>query len=206
MLAVTVRCWSDSFDDSRDARSAPVVTEAQPAGGGTTTTKTAPPPVSGIGFGTMQCDAPGSPDDATNINDEWVPPITAESLRRQVIGTWRTYAGDLDVLIGIPSGVPNKEHQYEALRSRAAARDITGYTVYVADLADIIASKEAADREKDREALPELRELRAAQVAKAAYPEGIEAALGEHDTPARPVDRPGSGRDYGRDPPGRTLT
>ena len=87
------------------------------------------------------------------------PPLTAEGLRRQLIGTWRTDAGDLDTLIGIPSGLPNQEHQYEVLRSRAARREIAGCTVYVADLADIIASKQAADRDKDREALPELRAL-----------------------------------------------
>ena len=89
------------------------------------------------------------------------PPLTAEGLRRQLVGTWRTDAGDLDTLIGIPSGVPNQEHQYEALRSRAAEREIAGCTVYVADLADIIASKEAAARAKDQEALPELRALQA---------------------------------------------
>src|SRR5207248_1618417 len=83
-------------------------------------------------------------------------------------GTWRTVAGDLDVLIGIPTGAPNREHQYEALRSRATVKDMDGRTIYVADLADIIASKEAANREKDREALPELRAIEAARLAKGA--------------------------------------
>ena len=82
-----------------------------------------------------------------------------------------------DFLIGIPSGVPNHEHQYEALRSRATAKDMDGRTVYVADLADIIASKEAANREKDREALPELRAIQAARLAKGAYARTLRMTL-----------------------------
>jgi hypothetical protein len=42
--------------------------------------------------------------------------------------------------------------------------------IYVADLADIVASKEAADRPKDREALPELRALLAAQAGATLSP------------------------------------
>lgn len=39
------------------------------AGGGPTTTTTGPPPPpGGLAFGTMQCDAPGTPD----VNEEWV--------------------------------------------------------------------------------------------------------------------------------------
>lgn len=40
-----------------------------------TTSTTAPPPAPGgtaLGFTAMQCDAPGSPDDAGNANEEWV--------------------------------------------------------------------------------------------------------------------------------------
>ena len=46
-----------------------------------------------------------------------------------------------------------------------------GCTIYVAALGDIITSKEAADRPKDREALPELRALLAAQSEGAGPPE-----------------------------------
>jgi hypothetical protein len=47
----------------------------------------------------------------------------------------------------------------------------------VATLDHIIASKEAANRPSDLEALPELRALRAAELAGQAYPRGIQAAL-----------------------------
>jgi predicted nucleotidyltransferase len=42
-------------------------------------------------------------------------------------------------------------------------QEIGGVRVHVAGLDDIIASKEHADRGKDREALPELRRLRDAR-------------------------------------------
>lgn len=102
-----------------------------------------------------------------------------------------------------PAGTTN--NTFENLVERAATPEFLGCTIYVADLSDIIVSKEAADREKDREALPELRALQAARLAQAVYPEGIEAALGTRDLPSPPVDGPGRGPDYGREPPGRTL-
>ena len=48
---------------------------------------------------------------------------------------------------------------YDELMSRAEVQDVHGVAVHVAALDDIIASKEWADRPKDREALPELREF-----------------------------------------------
>lgn len=53
---------------------------------------------------------------------------------------------------------------------RATSREFLGCMIYVADLADIVASKEAADRPKDREALPELRALLAAQAGATLSP------------------------------------
>ncbi|MGH8972778.1 MAG: hypothetical protein ACRD0C_06185 [Acidimicrobiia bacterium] len=142
----------------------------------------------------------GIPDDVV------FPPITGATLRGIEFGTWTTAAGDLDTLHDIPSTDRQHPNTYDELVQRATTREFLGCTIYVADLADIIASKEAAGRDKDRAALPELRALQAARLAGAAYPEGIEAALGERNDPSPPVERPGSDRDYGRDPPGRTLT
>jgi hypothetical protein len=85
--------------------------------------------------------------------------IDAESLGRMDISTWRTDAGDLDVLTGIPTRDGGRAH-YEELAARASHVTVAGVTVPVAALADIIASKEWADRPKDREALDELRRLR----------------------------------------------
>jgi uncharacterized protein (DUF58 family) len=67
-----------------------------------------------------------------------------------------TDAGDLDLTLR-PSGFPNG---YDALAPRAVAVDFgDDVTVQVAALDDIIASKRAADRAKDRAALPYLEAL-----------------------------------------------
>jgi len=102
--------------------------------------------------------------------DVELPPITGKTLREMSIGTWRTSAGDLDVLRDISSGDRHHPNSYEQLVNRATTREFLGCTIYVADLGDIITSKEVADRPKDREALPELRVLYAAQ-SGAAPPE-----------------------------------
>lgn len=72
--------------------------------------------------------------------------------------TWRTDAGDLDVLIEI-------SHQagrlgYTDLNARAVSLRLDDYDLRLINIDDLIASKEAADRDKDHEALPELRRLR----------------------------------------------
>ena len=95
-------------------------------------------------------------------SDVELPPITGRTLREMNIGTWRTSAGDLHVLRDIPSGDRQHPNAYEQLVPRAAPREFLGCTIYVADLGDIITSKEVADRPKDRDALPELRALHAA--------------------------------------------
>lgn len=85
--------------------------------------------------------------------------IDAESLGRMDISTWRTDAGDLDVLTGIPTRDGGRAF-YEQLLPRAEHVFVAGVKVLVAALTDIIDSKEWADRPKDREALDELRRLR----------------------------------------------
>lgn len=49
---------------------------------------------------------------------------------------------------------------YDELAERANLVHGEGFTIRVAALDDIITAKEQADRPKDREALPELRDLR----------------------------------------------
>ena len=49
--------------------------------------------------------------------------------------------------------------RYEELTDRALTVDVDGIVVRVAALDDIIASKEFADRPKDRDALDELRQI-----------------------------------------------
>lgn len=65
-----------------------------------------------------------------------------------------TNAGDLDVAF-MPAGTRG----FDDLRRDAVAIEVTGTRVLVASLADVIRSKGAADREKDRQALPRLRQL-----------------------------------------------
>ena len=72
--------------------------------------------------------------------------------------TWRTDAGALDVLTevaheGGPAG-------YDELVRRAVSLRLDTFDVQVISLEDLIAAKEAANRDKDHEALPELRLLR----------------------------------------------
>jgi hypothetical protein len=66
-----------------------------------------------------------------------------------------TAAGNLDVVLR-PRGF---EEGYSALAPRAITVEVGGTKVVVGALADLIASKDLLDREKDREHLPELRRL-----------------------------------------------
>lgn len=85
--------------------------------------------------------------------------IDGSLLKRMEIGTWRTDAGDIDVLLGIPREDRFHLARYEQLRENAILLEIGDATICVASLEDIIRSKEVADRPPDREALPELRSL-----------------------------------------------
>ena len=77
------------------------------------------------------------------------------------VATWRTQSGDIDVLMGIPRDARWELVRYEELRERGAVIAIGELEIPIAALEDIIRSKEIADRPADREALPELRRLRA---------------------------------------------
>ena len=98
------------------------------------------------------------------------PAVDAQLLHDSVVTTWRTTAGDVDVLVGIPSSPEAGLNRFEVLRGRAEERIVAGCTVYVAALTDIIASKRVANRPSDREALPELEAL-ADQQSPGAKPE-----------------------------------
>jgi len=86
--------------------------------------------------------------------------VHAETIARMEISTWRTDAGDLDVLVDIPNRQGHRMG-YDDLVVAARSLDQGGLVVKVAGLSDIIASKEWADRPKDHEALPELHVLQA---------------------------------------------
>lgn len=88
-----------------------------------------------------------------------VPHRDGRFLMKMDLSTWRSAAGDIDVLHSLPAP-GGAGLRYERLMERAAPVSIDGVQVMVASLDDVIVSKEVADRPSDREALPELRSLR----------------------------------------------
>lgn len=88
----------------------------------------------------------------------------AEFLAQVPLLNLETSAGDVDLSFQ-PSGTLG----YDDLRVAAERFDLDGLQVMVASLADLIRSKRAADRKKDREALPVLEEL-ARQIAARGKP------------------------------------
>jgi len=83
---------------------------------------------------------------------------SVESLSRVRVWNLQTSQGDLDITFQ-PSGTRG----YEDLRKDVVTMEVRGIEVPVASLADVVRSKEAAGRARDRAALPALRELLARQ-------------------------------------------
>jgi hypothetical protein len=84
--------------------------------------------------------------------------LSAESLARVRVWNLQTSKGDLDITFE-PSGT----HGYDDLRRDVVRMRVRDVDVPVASLADVIRSKEAAGRGRDRAVLPGLRELLARQ-------------------------------------------
>jgi hypothetical protein len=82
-----------------------------------------------------------------------------ESLSLSRIWNLTTRYGDLDIT-QMPAGTQG----YDDLKRDAVDMRVAGVHIRVASLADIVRSKEAAGRDKDRRALPVLRELLAIQM------------------------------------------
>lgn len=97
----------------------------------------------------------------------------ADSLGAVQVWNLSTPHGDLDI-----SFVPTGTRGYEDLRRDAGEVTIQGVPILVASLADVVRSKEAAGRDKDRRALPVLREILARR-------------LHEHAAGARGLHEPG---------------
>jgi hypothetical protein len=84
--------------------------------------------------------------------------LSSESLSRVRVWNLQTSKGDLDITFQ-PSGTRG----YDDLRRDVVTMEVRGIEVPVASLADVVRSKEAAGRARDRAALPALRELLARQ-------------------------------------------
>jgi hypothetical protein len=82
----------------------------------------------------------------------------AESLAAAGVWNLTTPHGDLDI-----SFVPNGTAGYDDLVKDARDTQIFGVVVRVASLADVIRSKQAANRPKDQRVLPVLREILASR-------------------------------------------
>lgn len=85
--------------------------------------------------------------------------LDATTLESLEISTWRTDAGDLDILVNIPDRDGNRR-TYEEVSDSSVKGILEGVEIRILSIDDLIASKEWANRPKDREALPELRRLR----------------------------------------------
>jgi hypothetical protein len=79
-------------------------------------------------------------------------------LKDKEIAAWRTDAGDFDVMVNLPNR-SGKRRTYDDLLP--ASNDVRAgqLIVRLVSLEDIIESKEWTNREKDRDALPELRDI-----------------------------------------------
>lgn len=83
----------------------------------------------------------------------------AHSLAASRMWNLTTKYGDLDI-----TQVPSGTQGFDDLKRDALEVEVGGVRICVASLADIVRSKEAAGRDKDRLALPVLRELVAMQL------------------------------------------
>lgn len=93
------------------------------------------------------------------VRVEGVPdglPFTHDAASLASGSTWNltTRHGDLDLCL-VPAGTAG----FDDLRRDAARTELLGVVVLVASLADVIRSKQAANRPKDQRVLPTLREL-----------------------------------------------
>lgn len=88
-------------------------------------------------------------------------PVDVRSLRGFEVSTWRTDAGDLDVIMGTPTTDRGRLAGFDDLVARSHQVEAYGLSLQVADLQDIIESKQVLAREPDLAALPELRRLQA---------------------------------------------
>jgi hypothetical protein len=95
-------------------------------------------------------------DEAAELSRQLLHP---DFFARTAASTWRTDSGSVDILAGIP-GLDGRAVSYDDLRTRVTFAPTGELRIPVASLDDIIDSKTNANRAKDREALPELHELR----------------------------------------------
>ena len=102
------------------------------------------------------------------VDDEAAAELSKQLLHpdffaRTAASTWRTDSGSIDILSDIAC-LDGQPVPYGDLHARATFAPTGELRIPVASLADIIDSKTRANRAKDRDALPELHELRRRQL------------------------------------------
>jgi len=87
-------------------------------------------------------------------------PVKVDSMMLETTGssTWTTDAGPFDVLADLKD-FEGRSVPYDDLLTRSMMVRGDGFVVHIASVDDIIAAKTFANRDKDREALPELLDI-----------------------------------------------
>jgi predicted nucleotidyltransferase len=101
--------------------------------------------------------------------------------------TWTTDAGPFDILAELKD-LEGRSVPYEELLTRSMIVRGDGFSVHVASIDDIIAAKTFANRDKDREALPELFEIQERERAENLERYQIEIEFEVDDGPNRGIE------------------
>jgi Nucleotidyl transferase AbiEii toxin, Type IV TA system len=113
--------------------------------------------------------------------------IDGMMLERTANSTWTTDAGPFDVLADLKDA-EGRSMPYEELVARSTIVRGDGFAVHVASVDDIIAAKTFANRDKDRDALPELLDIQERERLEhhGRYRSGLEYEA--HDDPDRDIE------------------
>lgn len=84
--------------------------------------------------------------------------LDGTSLESMEVSTWRTDAGDIDILANLRN-TAGERLGFDELDNAAREVSVGRTVVWLAGLAHIIEAKRFADRDKDRDALPELERI-----------------------------------------------
>jgi hypothetical protein len=101
--------------------------------------------------------------------------------------TWTTDAGPFDILAELKD-VEGRPVHYEELLSRSMVVRGDGFVVHVASVDDIVAAKTFANRDKDREALPELLDIQERERSNRYEPYQSHDEFEVHNDPTRGLE------------------
>jgi len=116
-------------------------------------------------------------------------PVKVDGMMLETVGnsTWMTDAGPFDVLADLKD-FEGRSVSYEELLTRSIAVRGDGFAVHVASIDDIIAAKTFANRDKDREALPELLDIQEREHSQRYEQYGADVAFEDQDDLNRGIE------------------